>query len=199
MIAILLLAAGASRRMQGCDKLMESVDNMPLLRRQALRACAIGVPVIVTLPPEPHPRYEALKDLPLTIVPVPDANDGMNASISAGLKALPDGTQAVMIMLSDMPDITESDINKVIQNIDLKSEILIWRTTTTNGSAGHPIVFHAQLIPDLMALSGDHGGREVVRANISRTKLIPLPDDHARTDLDTPEAWANWRAGRGSI
>jgi len=199
MIAILLLAAGASRRMQGRDKLMESVDNMPLLRRQALRACAIGVPVIVTLPPEPHPRHDVLKDLPLTIVPVPNVHDGMNASISTGLKALPDGTQAVMIMLSDMPDITESDINKIIQNVDLKSQNLIWRATTTDGSAGHPIVFHAQLIPDLMALSGDHGGREVVRENISRTKLIPLPDNHARTDLDTPEAWANWRAGRGSI
>ena len=36
--AILLPAAGASRRMRGRDKLLEGVDGVALLRRSALRA-----------------------------------------------------------------------------------------------------------------------------------------------------------------
>lgn len=198
MIAILLLAAGASRRMQGRDKLMEHVDGMPLLRRQAMRACTTGLQVYVTLPPAPHSRYEALAGVDVAGVPVPNASDGMNASMTAGLGALPETVQAVMILLADMPDITENDINTVLQAVDFKSKTLIWRATTCKGDAGHPIVFHAQLIPELMALSGDRGGHAVVRANTAWTKYVHLPDEHARTDLDTPEAWAAWRAKNGA-
>lgn len=194
MTAIVLLAAGASRRMQGRDKLMEIVDGKPLLRRQALRACATSAPVFVTLPPVPHPRYGALEGLDVTTVPVPDASDGMNASLAAGLCAVPSKTQGVMILLADMPDITENDINTIIQAVDYKTDSLIWRATTQDGSAGHPTVFHRQLIPELIALTGDKGGSEVVRAHGDQTVHIPLPEEHARTDLDTPEAWAIWRA-----
>lgn len=47
MIPILILAAGASRRMCGQDKLLQVVDGMPLLRRQVLMAQATGHPVCV--------------------------------------------------------------------------------------------------------------------------------------------------------
>ena len=46
---LVLLAAGASRRMRGADKLLEPVDDEPLLRRQARAALASGVgPVAVS-------------------------------------------------------------------------------------------------------------------------------------------------------
>lgn len=199
MTAIILLAAGASRRMLGRDKLMEEVDGMPLLRRQALRACAASAPVFVTLPPAPHPRYGALEGLDITVVAVPDASDGMNASLSAGLRAVPSEIQGVMILLADMPDITESDINTIIQGVDYNSDSLIWRATTQDGSAGHPIVFHRQLIPELIALTGDKGGSKIVRAHCNKTVHIRLPAEHARTDLDTPQAWATWRAKNNPI
>lgn len=194
MTAIVLLAAGASRRMMGRDKLLEEVNGEALLRRQAMRACGTGTPVFVTLPPAPHPRYAVLEGLDLSVVPVADAQDGMNASLAAGLNAVPQDIDAVMVLLADMPDITQADIETVLNAVDSGSGTLIWRATTHTGDAGHPIAFHRQLVPELIALKGDQGGKEVVRANAARTALIPLPDEHARTDLDTPEAWANWRA-----
>ena len=42
MIPILILAGGASSRMQGRDKLLEDVDGVPLLRKQVLIAAATG-------------------------------------------------------------------------------------------------------------------------------------------------------------
>lgn len=196
MIAVLILAAGASRRMQGRDKLLEDIDGSPLLRRQILRALGTGCEVVVTLPASPHPRYEVVKDLNVTRVPVPDAAEGMNASLRAGIAAAPDTADGVMVMLADMPDITEDDLNIILKEIDFKSDIKIWRAVTQTGDAGHPIVFHKDLLPQLTALSGDHGGSAVVKKNRDKTRFIPLPAEHARTDLDTPEAWAQWRAGR---
>jgi len=196
MIAVLILGAGASSRMQGRDKLLEDVDGMPLLRRQSLRALETGCPVLVALPPPPHPRYAAVAGLGVTLVPVPDAAEGMNASLRAGLRAVPAQAQAVMVLLADMPDLTTDDINTVLQAVDLKSDIRIWRAVTQSGAAGHPTVFHNDLLPALIALRGDIGGRDVAQAYCHRTRLIPLPGAHARTDLDTPQDWAAWRAAR---
>lgn len=198
MIAILLLAAGSSSRMRGRDKLLEDVDSVPLLRRQAQRAMSTGHPVFVTLPVAPHARYETLGDLGVTPVPVADADEGMNASLRAGIDALPATAEAAFVMLADMPDITEFDIRKVLQAIDLKSDTRIWRAVTEAGKAGHPVVFHATLFPELCALTGDAGGKAVVDAYRDKTVFVTLPQDHAHTDLDTPEAWAAWRALRST-
>lgn len=193
MIPILILAAGASSRMRGRDKLLEEVDGIALLRRQVLRAQATGAPVLVTLPDAPHRRYGVLAGLDLHTVPVPHAAEGMNASLRAGLSALPKNAAGVMVVLADMPEITVDDLKTVLQAVDFKSENLIWRATTARAEPGHPIVFHRSLLPELMALHGDQGGSAVVKAHQNRTVFVPLPGAHARTDLDTPEAWAAWR------
>lgn len=198
MIAVVVLAAGASTRMRGRDKLLEEIDGVPLLRRQVLRAVATGAPVFVAVPPAPHARHDALADVDATLVPVADAAEGMNASLSAGINALPDDTKAAMIVLADMPELTTGDMNTMLQAVDFNSDVLIWRGVTQAGAQGHPILFRSDLFAELTALRGDAGGREVVRAHMTRTQAIALPDNHARTDLDTPEAWAAWRAKQGS-
>jgi CTP:molybdopterin cytidylyltransferase MocA len=152
--------------------------------------------VLVALPPPPHPRYDALAGLDVQTVPVPDAAEGMNASLRAGLRAVPQDAAAVMVLLADMPDVTTDDIKTVLQAVDLVTDIRIWRAVTQSGDAGHPTVFHAALLPELMRLHGDSGGRTVAQAHHDRTLHIPLPAGHARTDLDTPQDWADWRAAR---
>ncbi|TNF57528.1 MAG: nucleotidyltransferase family protein, partial [Rhodobacteraceae bacterium] len=65
-IPILILGAGASSRMEGLDKLLQPVDGLPLIRRQAEIALRAGIgPVLVALPPAPHPRHDALAGLDL--------------------------------------------------------------------------------------------------------------------------------------
>ena len=53
MIATLLLAAGQSSRMGGRDKLLETVDGVPLLALLTARALRVG-PTFVTLPSPAH-------------------------------------------------------------------------------------------------------------------------------------------------
>lgn len=193
MLPVVILGAGASSRMGGADKLMQVVDGRPLIRRQADIALEARLgPVFVTLPPGDHPRKAALQGLDLRIVPVAEAAEGMNASLRAGLAALP-ACDAAMILLGDLPDLTTDDLKTVAQNFELKSDILVWRGASQAGAPGHPVVFSAALFPALRALIGDGGGREAVALAGDRVRLIPLPDDRARADLDTVEAWEDWR------
>ena len=172
---------------------MEEVDGMPLLHRTVRRAQATGAAIIVALPAFPHPRYGALEGLDVKRVAVPDAEEGMNASLRSGLSTVSKDADAVMVLLADMPEITTEDILTVLGAVDSDTNTLIWRATTDAGAAGHPIVFHKSLLPALIALEGDHGGNAVVKAHAQSTVYIALPDQHARTDLDTPEEWAAWR------
>ena len=196
-LPIILLAAGASSRMRGADKLLERVDGLPLLARQARMArAATRGPVIVALPPAPHPRYATLEGAGVTPLPVPAAAEGMSASLRTAIAALPPSTPAAMVLLADLPDLTAADLRAVLDAVDLAGPDLIWRGATDSGAPGHPIVFRADLFGALAELTGDSGGREVVAAAADRVRLVPLPGERARSDLDTPEAWAAWRAAR---
>lgn len=194
-IPVILLAAGQSRRMRGKDKLMQEVDGQPLLRRSASIAQTVG-PVFVALPPYPHVRYDVLADLDVNAVPIADADEGMNASLRGALSHISSSAPAVMVLLSDLPEITPADLRAVRAAWKNHKDHLIWRGATAAGKPGHPVVFDRELFPQLLRLTGDHGAQSVVRAHGNKTHLVTLPGDHALLDLDTPEEWADWKAQR---
>ena len=194
--AILILAAGASSRMRGGDKLLEEVAGHPLLRIMLERAvAAAGGPVLCTLPALDHPRAACLDGLAVRPVGVPDSAEGMSASIRAGVAAVPEGCSAVMVLPADMPEMSADDIALMLSEHAAQPDAIL-RATDSDGMAGHPVIFPTDLFPALRALDGDLGARDVLRAHADRIRRVPLPDHHATTDLDTPEAWADWRAGR---
>lgn len=194
-LPLIVLAAGRSSRMRGADKLLESVDGKPLIRRQAeiARAATKGA-VIVTLPCNAPARLKAIEGCDVNVIPVPDAAEGMSASLRRALTALPNDVPAAMVLLSDLPELTSADLIRVRDAVDVNSPTLIWRGATAQGAPGHPVVFANCLFHELCALSGDTGGAEVVARHRDQTCLVPLPKEHARRDLDTPEDWAAWRA-----
>ncbi|MDC0656846.1 nucleotidyltransferase family protein [Leisingera sp. SS27] len=190
-IAILLLAAGASARMQGRDKLMEEVDGQPLLTLMCRRAGLTGLQVFVTLPGPSHPRAAATGDA--IQVPVPDAAEGMAASIRRGIAALPAGTESVMILPADMPEITAQDMLRLAAHFGGHDSPIL-RATAQDGTPGHPVLFPQRCFKALKSLGGDQGARSILKAETVRP--VPLPGRHAVTDLDTPHDWAAWRQNR---
>lgn len=193
-VAILILAAGFGTRMRGADKLLQTIDGLPLLRRQALRALAAADHVAITLPSTDGARGQALAGLGVRMVEVPDAADGMSASIRRGVASLPETIAAVVIVPADMPDLSEDDFRAVIAGFRAMPQATLQQGTASDGTPGHPVLFPADCFVALRQLSGDQGARDVLRANAHRVRHVALPDRHALTDLDTPEAWEGWRA-----
>lgn len=181
--------------MRGRDKLLESVDGQPLLQVQVDRARATGHPVYVALPSLDHPRASVLQGRDLCIIPVPDAAEGIGVSLRTAMGQLPP-FDAVLINLADMVEIETEDLLRVLQARRDTPDALVWRGATASGRAGHPILIDASLRRAFAALQGDTGGASVLKQHRDRTCLVPLADDHAIVDLDTPEEWENWRARR---
>jgi CTP:molybdopterin cytidylyltransferase MocA len=179
--------------MRGGDKLMEEVAGEPLLRRAAREALATGLSVIVALRPGRAEREDALHGLPLRKVIGPDADQGMSASLRTAVAAAPEGTP-LAVLLADMPEIRTEDLTVLVSAFEAQGGDTVVRAASEDGQPGQPVIFPARLRPDLLALTGDAGGREILRRE--GVVLVPLPGRRALTDLDTPEDFAAWRGER---
>ncbi len=194
-VAVILLAAGAGRRMRGADKLLEHVAGEPILRHAARAALASRADdVLVVLPPEAPDRRAALDGLTVRVIEAREHAEGMAASLRAGLAALADRTDAVVVMLADMPEVGPDQIDRLIAAHDPAEGRDICRAVAEDGTPGHPVLFGRRFFESLAALTGDRGAREMLREAAEFVTDVPTPGQGAVIDLDTPEEWSHWRA-----
>lgn len=185
--------------MRGADKLLQPVEGRPVLAVLAARARAAGAPVLVTLPPGGHgaARRAALEGLDVALAEVAEAAEGMAASLRAGAAVAAEGHSGLMVLPADMPEITDGDIAGMLAAFAAApAPAPILRATAADGRPGHPVILPARLYPLLAGLTGDTGARAVLDAKAHDIVAHPLPGTRALVDLDTPEAWADWRAAR---
>ena len=167
---------------------MEEIDGTPLILRAVRAALGVTGQVIVALPPA-SPRRAWLGDSAARIVEVPDR--AMSASIRAGVGLCT--AEALLIHLADMPDIDAAAL-ATMSRAWTHGTAPILRATDADGTPGQPVVFARELFTELATLSGDTGARDLLTRHPVET--CALTGKAATTDLDTPEDWMVWRAGR---
>lgn len=193
-VAAIVLAAGAARRMRGADKLMEEVEGTPVLARVARAALASQADeTVVVLPPGAGRRREAVAELDAEVVEAADWEEGMAASLRAGLRAVAARADAVVVLLADMPEVTARAVDRLIAAFDPEEGREICRAVSADGEAGHPVLFGRRFFETLAALTGDRGAREVIRDAAEFVTEVATEGRGAVVDLDTPEDWAAWR------
>lgn len=194
MPLIVLPAAGSSSRMGGRDKLMETIEGVPLLRRQTLRAMATGCPVAIILPEGHTIRREALRGLAVQVEEVTGARAGMSVSLRRAAELLsPD--QPLGILLPDVPGIETKDILAVLAEFRARGGRDAVRGAGSDGTPGTPLFLPYRIALKFSDLTGDEGGRSALEDETVR--LAYLKGDRASRDLDTPEDWAAWRTETG--
>jgi molybdenum cofactor cytidylyltransferase len=195
VIAAVLLAAGAGTRMGGKDKLLETVHGVPMLRHAAKALIASRADqVLAVLDPARPERAVVLDGCDVTRVSNHRAADGMGTSIAAAIAQLEPQVDAVVFALADMPEITPLHVDRLIAAFDPEEGRAICRAATADGRPGHPVLFGRRFFETLGRLEGDEGARTVVAEHPDLVETVMTPGDAAIVDLDTPEAWAAWRA-----
>ena len=112
----------------------------------------------------------------------PDYAQGMSTSIQAGLRALREGTEGVMIVLGDQPYVTSATMRLLAAEFCRTHPPAL--APAFNGRRGNPVVIAAALFPAMMELRGDAGFRAVAgRYEIAE---IAVGDEGVLLDIDTP-------------
>ena len=191
MPAVLLLAAGASRRMGAENKLLLPFRGQTLLEATLgqLEAAAVGE-IFVVLGHEADRIRPVLAGRPCRIVDNPAYATGMTSSIQAGVTAAGEAS-GYMICLADMPLIDAATYRLVARTFEanrLPDAPLIVQPHF-GGQRGHPVVFAAVYRDELLRLSDPEGARSVIGAHREHLLLVESPTPGVLLDADTPEAY----------
>jgi molybdenum cofactor cytidylyltransferase len=195
-IAALVLAAGRASRM-GSNKLLIPLDGRSMVTH-AVDAVLAAVPerVLVVTGHEGAAVRGALGDRPVRYIDNPHHAAGLSSSLKAGLAALPETIDGVLVCLGDMPGITANIITQVIAAFDplQGAEIVV---PVCVGRRGNPVLWGQRLLPELMAITGDRGGRALFERYRHRLVELALDEPGVLLDLDTPADLAAFRGAPG--
>lgn len=184
-VIAILLAAGVSSRM-GEPKPLVRLAGRPLLSHalEALRQSDVSEIVVVLGAEADRVRREVALDGTRTIVN-PDYADGMRSSIRAGMHAAPPEGEAFLIVLGDQPLVSLATINTLVARREATGARII--VPTYCGVRGNPVLLHRSLSPDIEAIHGDVGCRDVVNGHLDETVEVSVDDPGILIDIDTPE------------
>jgi molybdenum cofactor cytidylyltransferase len=182
----LVLAAGAGSRFGG-GKLMALWRGRPLIEAALATAFAAPVEGVVLATGADPAVAEAAKafagDRPLEVVVADDWSDGLSASLKAGLKALPEAAEGVLVFLGDMPRVPTAVLEPLARALETASAAVpVWRS-----EIGHPAAISRTLFPSILDLEGDRGARGLLLGLGPALIRIEAPDDGVLFDVDRPQ------------
>lgn len=191
MLSGIVLAAGRARRF-GSAKPLALYEGRPLVRHvvEVLDIPGMGdLLVVVPMPAEPYRAALAGTRARTVVNDQPD--EGMSLSLRIGLSALDPATEAIVVALADQPTIEQDVIESLIREWRRNHRDII--APVYRGERGHPVLLGASIWPELRAITGDRGARDVIDRDPRRVLLLPFDRDVPR-DVDTPEDLAGlWR------
>jgi molybdenum cofactor cytidylyltransferase len=184
-IAAVILAAGRSTRMGPRNKLLADVRGRPLLWHVAQAALKSRArPTLVVVGHQAEAVRSALAGMPLAVIDNPDYGAGLSSSLKAGVAALPNACEGMLVLLADMPAITAAHIDRLLAAF-VPGAIIV---PTHEGRRGNPVLWPAARVPDILRLEGDAGAKRLLAIHAADVREVAIGSDAIFTDIDTPEA-----------
>ena len=195
-VAVVVLAAGQSRRMGRRNKLLEVVDGEPMVRHavRAAVSAAGGRPVVVVTGHQREAVEAALSGYDVAFAHNPDYGAGLSTSLARGVAALRPGVEGAIVCLGDMPGVRAEHLERLRDAFDPGAGAAIC-VATRRGKRGNPVLFASRFFPEMCDVEGDVGARHLVGAYAELVREVEMPDDGVLLDIDSPSALRAYRAG----
>lgn len=185
---LILLAAGSSRRFGG-NKLLAPLKGKPLYTwgLSALnKVCRTRGDCTLTVVSRYPEIREAARALDAKAVDSPDSEKGQSYSIRSGLQSLEEVGEKdfILFLPADQPWITPDTIARLLDAAGPDT----WTATAAFGErVGTPTLFSARLLPDLLALESDRGGRKLMGRPGQPCLAVQAGSERELDDVDYPE------------
>ncbi|NDP27578.1 MAG: nucleotidyltransferase family protein [Flavobacterium sp.] len=187
-IAILILAAGESKRMKGIKQLLPW-KNTTLLGNTIEQAIQSKVnDIFVVLGANANQIAPAITHYKVQIIENKNWKNGLGNSIARGVNFLNKNQQkydAILIILADQPLINASHYNLLIDKYSQKKAKII--ASETNNSPCVPAIFDAVYFEKLVQLNHDKGAKEILIAD--QKEVYMLHSNVNLLDVDTQSAY----------
>ena len=199
-ITAIVLASGLGSRFGGKKLLHKLIinDKPPLALGviSALNVKPFVDHVICIVQPEDKVLKQQFEFHDFTTVDNPDFKQGLSSSIKAGIRFCQNNykyasSNHYMICLADMPYIEANTYKAVTKQfkarIKTHANTIIRPVLTDNKKAGHPVIFSNKFETELLNLSGDDGGKPIVKQHGVDSVIVDdagvLADIDRKTDI----------------
>ena len=183
--AIVVLAAGAGTRFGG-NKLNAPVRNKPLYEHTLDRVQAFGAfPAFIVTGSE-EIAGEAQKR---GITPVWNRKPelGIARSLKLGLeetvKSRP-GLKGILFSVCDQPGLDPATMQQIFRVSSLHPGSIV--CAGRGGKTGNPVCWDASFFPELLALEGDEGGRQIMKKYRDKVRIVQADPEELK-DIDRKE------------
>jgi molybdenum cofactor cytidylyltransferase len=160
------------------------VDGQPLVRRAALAALATHpIRSAVVVGAESTTVLAALAGLTIESIYCHEWQEGMGASLRAGVKVLRQHCDGLLVVLCDQPALTAEHLQRLVD---------AWRkapkravASSYAGTLGVPALLPAHWFARLLTLRGDAGARTLLRGRAADVVTVAAPE--LERDIDCPQ------------
>jgi molybdenum cofactor cytidylyltransferase len=192
----IILAAGMSTRL-GRTKQLLKLKNKYLLEWVIDAALASQLQSVVLV--LGHEHRKILKALGakicrprIQVVVSHDYIEGQSQSLQAGLIKVQHAFPSVMFLLCDQPLLDPKIIDRMLTSFwNSDKDICV---PVFKGQRGNPTIFNCTMYPQLLAIQGDIGARDLIRKNPVRILYIEVDDPFSFFDIDSEKDFNNIQA-----
>lgn len=178
--AVVLLAAGLSRRYGAVGKLMATFRGRPLAQHAAdtLGAMPFARRIAVCRSGDDD-LARMFERLGFAVVRNPDTARGMGSSLGLGVEAAGE-PEALLVCLADMPLVTAEHLRALLERLEPGG--IVASAEGNDAAPCPPAAFSKQHLPELLRIEGDKGARHLLQG---AERVVAPPGTLA--DFDTPD------------
>ena len=192
-IHAVILAGGESKRMGATNKLLVPINGKPMVAFTAETIIASKANSVAAVTGFEHQKIqEAIKNSNIEFIHNKNFQNGISSSVVTAIKSAPEDCSAILIGLGDMPKITVSHINMLIDAYNpLEGRAIC--VPTWKGKRGNPVLWARRFFPEMLQLKGDFGAKELMGKYAELVVEVEMNDNGIVIDIDTPEALEEFR------
>lgn len=199
--AVIYLASGNSKRFGQENKLLKHIGTKPMYRYgldhliHVCKNCDHREIIVVTQHEEIQKQLEQeQKQGSLKIAFCPESKYGISWSIKAGIHA---GSSAdyYAFFVADQPDMKKETIQSFLSFMEEKECEL--GCVRTEEELGNPVWFSKDYKKELLSLTGDCGGKRILKKHIEKARFFKVLEESELCDVDYPKEMQAMLAKQG--
>lgn len=186
-IAIIILAAGCSKRMGATNKLLININGSPIINYVIEAAInSFANEIIVVTGHESELIRNNLKSYKnkIKFIHNPNYTDGMSGSLCKGIDALSYNVDGAIFCQADMPLLHTHHFNRLIAAFSKGNDSSIC-TPTHKNQRGNPVLWGRSHFMKFKNLTGDTGAKHLLAHNSEHITEVIMNDDATLIDIDT--------------
>ena len=192
-IGIIILAAGASRRMGTPKQLLLHQGRSFLSYIVEVAIASMCHPIVVVLGANAE-QIKSEVSFRVQVVENTRWTEGKSSSIVVGMQALVNqNIEGVAITLCDQPFVSTQIIAQLIAAYRLTGKSIV--ASEYAGTLGVPAFFSRAFFPELMTLGATEGAKHLIRRHSDQVFSVPFPE--GEIDIDTPTDYQQFQTMTG--